>query len=258
MGGLKPNSMKTLTELESQISNLYARFFNEVGIDKEKGIVQGTSYIFQGAPFIGSLYPNVKKKILIVGLDIGSDEGMHTFDSRRQIISHSANGLSEIPAKKPFNAHFAGTYALVFALLHDTIEKKESWQKFSSDDKETAYKAIQKHHSEIPVELLDYICFTNAHKFVTIDRKNKGGGQDRKWNKVVPMEKELSLLKNEIAVFQPNIIVFQSPEFKSIVPILDIDSNIRTLVTYHPAYRDRFHRSIGYIKEMANELYPTL
>lgn len=245
---------KTLAELESKITNLYNQFFSEVGIDRETGIVRGTNQMFPGAPFIGSLYPNIEKKILVVGLDIGSDEGVHTFDSRRKCISYYADGKTEIPYKKPFNAHISGTYALTFALLYDTIGQAESWGIFSSDDNETAYKAIQKHHSEIPVDLLDYICFTNAHKFVTVDRENKGGGQDRVWDKVVPQEKELALLKGEIEIIQPDVIVFQSPKFASIVPSLDLDSNIKALITYHPSFRDRYHRSIGYIKKMAKQV----
>jgi len=249
--------MKTLLEIERQITDLYEKFYDEVGVDRESGILRDTNQKFPGAPFIGTLYPNVNKKILFVGLDIGSDEGMHTFQSRREIISHSANGKTEIPYEEPFNAHISGTYALAFALLYDTIGQKDSWQKFSSDENETAYTAIKTHHSEIPVELLDYICLTNAHKFVTIDRKNKGGDQDRQWDKVVTREKELELLKGEINIIKPEIIIFQGKDFSSIVPMLQLDNNIKTLVTYHPSYRDRYHKTIGYLKMMAEKINDT-
>lgn len=220
------------------------------------GNVNGTNRKIPGFPFIGKLYPKVKKKILFVGLDIGSDEGdVHTFDSRREVFSkYYAKGEIEIPAKKPFNPHVSGTYAMAFALLYDTIGREDSWKRFSSNKDATAYRAIQKYHSSIPVELLDYTCFTNAHKFVTQNRQHKSGAQDRVWGKFVPKETELQFLEDEIAIIQPEIIIFQGKEFDSIVPRLQLEPKIRTLITFHPSSRNKQYRSIGYIEDQSKRV----
>lgn len=245
--------MKSLKDYEKEITELYDDFIKSEGIDPSTGEVNGINQRFSGTPFIGSLYPGCQKKVMFVGLDIGSDEGFHDFESRRKAISHDAKGRTMIPSKNPFNAHMAGTYAMAFALLHDTIDREECWNLFSQNNSETAYHAIKRCHKVIPVEMLDYVCLTNAHKFVKVDRKNKGGGQDRVWDKVVKKEKEVALLSREIAILQPDVIVFQSYTLKSIIQLLNINDNVEIITMYHPASRDRYHKSLGYIKEKTNE-----
>jgi hypothetical protein len=245
--------MNELIQIESAIKRLYGSFFEELNIDPNSGIISGKPLRFSGMPYLGFLYPYAKERILFIGMDIGQDELFHSFESRRINISHTACGLTEIPRNKPFNPHIAGTYAMAFALLHSINNWNNSWQSFSSIKDKTAYRAIQDNHTILPVNLLDFVALTNVHKFVTIDRVNRSGGQDRKWNQY---EKEIQLLRDEISLLSPDIIVIQGISLAYLKTDLNIPSSTRVIISAHPAARSRYYRSIGYIESLlsANEI----
>lgn len=244
----------TKESLENDIKIIYDRFYHEAGINPNTGVPKGVDKRFIGMPYLGTQYAIAKKHILYVGLDQGKDEPVHTFNSKREIISPTAKGYKMIRSRSTFNPHFYGIYAMTMRLLYKEYGWTELWNKFSEDDTRTACEAISRNHKVLPVDLIDYIAFTNAHKFVTIDRINRSGSQDRQWNDKIQREYELHLLEQEIKVLKPDIVIFQGVDFKKIVSFLDIDNSIKTIVMWHPSCHDKYHRSIGYINLVAKEL----
>ena len=238
-----------LSDLEKKLKSLYDSFCGEMDINTTTGIVGDSSIRFSGAPYVGSRYENAKSRILFIGMDIGADEQFHDFGSRRNEISHTDRGFTEIPAKSPFNPHIYGTYAMSLALLNNIYGWDSIWNQFSSDLNRTACEAIKAFHKIIPVELLDYVSLTNTHKFVTIDRQNRTGDMDRYWQKE---ELEIDLLKKEVEIFDPEVIVIQSLGLSYLRDTLTIPSE-RVIVSAHPAARSRHYRSIGYITSLVNE-----
>lgn len=223
-------------------------------IDKHTGIVEGTDKRFSGYPYLGTQYSNAKKRILYVGLDQGKDEGIHDFESKRKKISPTAKGYSKIHPRGTFNPHFYGIYAMTLRLLYKDYDWIGLWNKFSENETSTAREAISRNHEVLPIDLIDYIAFTNAHKFVTVSRTNRSGSQDRQWNDNIQREYELHLLEDEISALNPNIVIFQGVLFKNIVSSLSIDNGISTIVMRHPSCHSRYHRSIGYIETIAQEI----
>ena len=244
----------TTESLENDIMKIYAIFYNEVGINHEIGVIEGVGKRFIGKPYLGTLYSTAKKRILYVGLDQGKDEGVHTFDSKRKKISPTAKGYTMIPSQKAFNPHFYGIYAMSLRLLYREYGWHVLWKKFSEDKTRTACEAISYTHEILPVDLLDYIAFTNAHKFVTINRINRSGSQDRLWNDDIQKEYELHLLEQEIGVLKPDLVIFQGVKFKDVLSSLKMDNGIRRIIMYHPSCRDRYHRTIDYINGIAEQI----
>lgn len=234
-------------DLEKNLKSLYDSFCDEMDINTTTGIVGDSSIRFSGAPYVGSRYVNARKRILFIGMDIGADEQFHDFGSRRSEISHIDRGFTEIPQKRPFNPHIYGTYAMSLALLNRLYGWESIWDLFSSDLNRTACEAIKAYHKIIPVELLDYVSLTNTHKFVTIDRQNRSGDKDRFWQ---AKEREIGLLRKEVEIFDPEIIVIQSLGLRFLADTLTIPSNSRIIVSAHPAARCRYYRSIGYISSL--------
>ena len=247
--------MKTTIEsIERDINTLYEKFYEGIGIDPKTGDVLGTSKQFIGCPYVGMMYPDSKKQILFVGLDQGKDEGFHTFDSKRRNISYTIVGKKLIPKYKAFNPHFYGIYAMTLRLLYKEYGWVDLWNTFSRVETRTACEAISNNHNLLPVDLLDYISFTNAHKLVTVNRENRSGSQDRRWNDDFFRSQEIQLLEEEIRILEPHVIIFQGVNFKDVIPILKIDKSIHTIVMYHPSCHDRFHRSIAYINQIAEQI----
>lgn len=244
----------TTESLENNIKTIYSDFYNKVGINPESGVPEGVDKRFIGDPYLGTLYSTAKKRILYVGLDQGQDEGLHDFESKRKKISPTANGETMIPSRKAFNPHFYGIYAMSLRLLYKEYGWNVLWKKFSEDKTRTACEAISYTHEILPVDLLDYIAFTNVHKFVTINRINRSGSQDRQWNDDIQKEYELHLLEQEIRVLKPDFVIFQGVKFKDVLSSLRIDNGIRRIIMYHPSCRDRYHKTIDYINRIAEQI----
>ena len=181
----------------------YRRFFRDMGINPETGTtLQQANRKFATYPYIGSRYgtdPDVKK-LLVVGLDIGSDETpgqIQHFEERRQAIE-----LKPLPKHNP---HIAGTYftALKYAC------PGEEWPRIRDCDQ--TCQAILKNGYELKSNPLSYIALTNFYKWVTKDRKNRRGGSDRSH---VPRHRETKLFLDEVRLLTPHVIVFQSKKFR--------------------------------------------
>lgn len=181
----------------------YRRFFRDMEINPETGTTpQQADRKLAAYPYIGSRYgtdPNVKK-LLVVGLDIGSDETpgrLQHFEERRRAIE-----LKPLPELK---AHIAGTYftALKYAC------PGEEWTKIR--DRDQTCEAILKDGYALKSNPLSYIALTNFYKWVTKDRENKGGASDRR---PVSRQRETELLLDEVRLLTPHVIVFQSAEFR--------------------------------------------
>ena len=244
--------MKT-EEFEKALLELYNSFMEEVGVDSSTGMTSNQSMRFSGLPFLGEKYHAAEKRILFVGLDIGSDEGTHDFTSKRKEVSPIAKNWKQLPAHKAFNPHYYGIYVMTLRILKKYYEGLEDlWEKISKDKTRTAGEIISKFHAELPIDLVDYVAQTNVHKFVTAGRKNKGGDQDRQWNKDVSRDNELRLLEKEIKILKPNYIFFQGDDFWEIEKDLNIDLNIATVKMHHPSSRKRSYKNIEYIDKIAS------
>ena len=84
----------------------------------------------------------------------------------------------------------------------------------------------------LPISLVAY---TNLFKFVTLGRKNRLGGKDRKF---INKEKEYKLLIDEINILKPKTIIFQSiKSFKYFLDNYRDELKVKTIyVGPHPSW----------------------
>lgn len=209
----------------------YYELFDLFNINKKNGCLNNQKNIkFPTFPFIGSKYGNYKK-ILIIGLDIGSDEktgGVQSFEERRKAIEEKSFAQH--------NPHIAGTYFTALFFLKDYLNFKDYWNKLKNKD--SAQKAL-KNQNELPGKNpLSYIALTNYYKFVSVNRKNRTGGENR-----VHIDKnlELNFLLEEIKILNPDIIIFQSLSFLNKRKLLNVIKEMRKTVYVgpHPSYRGK-------------------
>lgn len=252
------------------IEKKYLDFFEHFKIDEKTGILEKESNArFSGYPYIGSAYESTRTKILFIGLDTGVDElrnenTFHTFQSRAERISFTAKGKKSFdnvkdPLQKnhPYNAHLSGTYALAMCLLKDECGWGKYWDLISKDDRVRNYDVIRKYQKELPIDVLDRIAIVNIFKFVTIDRENRSGADNRAW---LDKDFEQKFLLDEIMSLNPDIVVFQGSYRYLPGNITQELKNIRKrfIIGFHPSYwgKDKNQggfnaNSIGYIKQIA-------
>ena len=180
----------------------YRHFFRDIEIDPETGTTpRQADRKFATYPYIGSRYgadPDVKR-LLVVGLDIGSDETsgrLQHFEERRQAIE-----CKPLPSLNP---HIAGTY---FTALKYSFPGHE-WDRVK--DRDQTCRAILRDGYALGSNPLSHVALTNFYKWVTIGRRNKGGGQDRKH---VDRHLETALFLQEVRVLAPHVVVFQGAAF---------------------------------------------
>jgi hypothetical protein len=140
-------------------------------------------------------------------------------------------------------------------LLQEYYSWEISWNKLVSYSGITSKTAINSLKNSLPVEVLDYVAFTNIHKFATICRgcdpekqrpkcwqptcleekknKNRSGNENRKWyNK----QEEIRLLLDEIKILQPDLVYFQGSASKlNDAVINEINSFCDICREYHPS-----------------------
>lgn len=261
-----------MSDLEDRLKNLYDRDFlshdfRGIHFNKNTGLDEGESLRFGGYPYVGSMYETSRLKILFVGLDIGKDElwiekgdnTYHKFDSRRKSISKTS--FTNVPNSQkkyhPYNPHIAGTYALSLALLNELYGWQSSWNLLSTESSKICWKSIQEKKGDLPTEVLDYVSLVNIHKFVNFDRKRRSGNANRKW---LDRNFEIQFLIKEIAIFAPDIIVFQgcshaltSEQRKSLAA-----NGVLIISGRHPSsWRKNkegiAYNSIGYAKSLSEE-----
>lgn len=220
---------KNTPVIEKKITNLYKEFFNVVGVNHKTGELQSNKKLkFATYPYIGSEYGK-RTKVLFIGLDIGKDEkrgAILGFMEKREVVE----GLDS--NRKKMNPHIAGTYVSTIYFF------KKNWGMIRNT---RSYKGgIMKFREKCEDNLLSYISFTNLHKFVTKDRRYRSGGKDREY---IWQERELKLLMDEIKIFKPNILLFQSKKFgesKYVELIKKLRKQYKDMKIYiapHPSYR---------------------
>ena len=158
----------TTQQLEEQIQNLYASFFEDLKIDKHTGIVEGTDKRFSGYPYIGANYVNAPVRILFIAYDTGEDEKFadntfHDFESRRKKIPTAFDKNNELV----LNPHIAGTYATALYILKDKMHLQNAWDALWSKRENTIKKAIKKSSSNLPPNVMSYVAYENRFRFVT-------------------------------------------------------------------------------------------
>ena len=248
---------KTLETLKLELDNLFQKFFEDMEINKETGIVKDSNKRFSGYPYIGEKYVEAPVKILFIPLDTGSDElykdnTYHKFDGRIKQI------MPKKDAKHVFNPHLAGLYATTVYLLKEELESaKDCWERLLNTKGEitsTKINNLWKNLNDKQKNLLSYVAYDNRYKFVTINRKNKSGKKDRTW---LDKDKERELLLSEIEIFKPNIIVFQGKTGSDNCNIKELKEKYTVFVANHPSYWPRGTKKLGlneleYIKETFN------
>lgn len=199
--------MKTL---ERNVEELYEMFFNSLDIDSNTGILGKVKpeykdkIRFSGYPYIGNKYLDAKKKILFYGLDIGNDElysnnTFHNFETRRLRV------LGEKRSIQNHHQVIGAIYTITLGVLkdHHTWSGYEELLKYK-DKTIKSVLADGEICKKLPNEVLDYIAFSNIHKFVTVGREGRAGQENRRWyNK----KEEIKLLFDEISILKPDIVV---------------------------------------------------
>ena len=214
------------TELLKKLNELYFGFMTELNIDKTTGIIEGKNKRFATMPYVGKKYHEAKRKILFVGTDIGEDEYSNenryqSFEDRYQNVFSSNN------------PHIAGTYVTALYFLKDLYNWGKYYDQF---DKDCTCQKARKSVSDLPTEVLDFVSITNFYKFVTINReKERSGSADRIFNSI---NDEKKLFMNEIALLEPNMVIFQSVNFRNLDLIPEIiKKGIEVYIAPHPSNR---------------------
>ena len=193
--------LSQVSALRELLEAAYRRFFRDMEIDPETGTTpRQAARKFATYPYIGSKYGSPgPRKLLVVGLDIGSDETpgrLQHFEERRQAIE-----LRPLPAH---NAHIAGTY---FTALRYTCTGEE-WARIR--DRDQRCETILKRGYALSSNPLSCIALTNFYKWVTEGRRNKRGPKDRMH---VDRGRELDLFAEEVRLLAPDVVVFQGADF---------------------------------------------
>jgi len=212
-----------------RVETLYRCFFRDMTIDPETGeSPRDADRKFAAYPYIGLRYgaDSDVKKLLVVGLDIGSDETpgqVQHFEKRRRAIE-----LTPLPALNP---HIAGTY---FTALKYACPQR-GWARFSGSD--SSCQRILRKGDGLPADNpLSFMALTNFYKWVTKDRRNKGGARDRAH---VDRRRETALFLEEVRLLVPDVVVFQGVTFSKpwFREVLDVVSEVEWHVLVHPSWR---------------------
>ena len=219
--------------LENEIKKIYEDFFKDLNIDKKTGKVGDTNKRFATFPYIGSNYETAKKKILIVGLDIGKDEYkedniFQSIETRRSNVCIDCN----------FNhPHIPGTYGTALYFLKDLYNWNNVWDEIIKFP--TFQKALKKQLHKNGENPLSYIALSNFYKFVQFDREKRAGDLDRKY---IDAEFEENFFISEVKTLNPDIIIFQGKPKQVILEKLK-NLNKEIYVGPHPTYREKGGRN---------------
>jgi len=231
------NARNHNNKIEGEIKKRYSLFFKESNIHSASGILKSNKKIkFPSYPYIGSKYN--KEKILFVGLDMGRDEkpkSILKFEPRRRRVE-----IELFNDLKQMNTHIAGIFITTAYLL------KRHWHEI---EMARSYKAaVGKFKEKSDKNPLSYVALTNLHKFVTVGRTNRTGGTDRKY---YFKDAEEQLLLDEIKIFDPRTIIFQSKNKFSklfLKRVREQNKKARIIVAYHPSCRG-LHTPAEYVKK---------
>ena len=228
------------TKLKKDIHKILVEDFSKaMGFNEDTGLLPNGEKRFSGMPFIGNDYGKFSPKILIVGSDIGCDERRkdntyHNFDTKRECCIR--------PSKREYRAHLCGTYMTALYLLKEVAPFSSMWQENLSD--KTATLALKTLDTEQIQQIANAIALTNLHKFVTKDRPNRSGDEDRKW---IDHDKEFATFIEEVKCFAPDIIILQAINSISKAEIEQIKQAIGDAAVYkltHPSTRRKGGRIV--------------
>ena len=228
------------TKLKKDIHKILVEDFSKaMGFNGETGLLPNGKTRFSGMPFIGNDYGKFSPKILIVGSDIGCDERRkdntyHNFDTKRECCI--------LPSKRKYGAHLCGTYMTALYLLKEVAPFNSMWQENFSN--KTATIALKTLDTEQIRQIANAIALTNLHKFVTKDRPNRSGDEDRKW---IDHDKEFATFIEEVKCFAPDIIILQAINSISKAEIEQIKQAIGDAAVYkltHPSTRRKGGRIV--------------
>ena len=228
------------TELQKDIHKILVEDFSKaMGFNEETGLLPNGKKRFSGMPFIGNDYGKFSPKILIVGEDIGSDERRsdntyHNFGTKRECCI--------LPSKWEYRAHLCGTYITALYLLKEIAPFNYMWQENFSN--KTATLALKTLNTEQIQMIADTISLTNLHKFVTVSREGKSGGDDRIW---IDHDKEFVTFIEEVKCFAPDIIILQAINSMTNEDIEQIKQAVKGVAVYkltHPSTRRKGGRIV--------------
>ncbi len=228
-----------MLKLQSKLDLLYEDFFEKLNIDSVTGIVNKSSRRFATKACIGQNYPNAKRKILFISLDMGKDEKFQENTFQDYIERRNAVCTNILTDKNP---HMAGVYGTALYLLQNEYNWKESW---SLLENQTSFfkEAIILNHNTLPKDVLNYISLINFYNFVTIDRKDRTGSSDRIQ---INHQFENRLLIDSINILMPDVIIVQSQTLKNYFKThikSKINPKTEIYIGYHPSV---FGRGIKY------------
>lgn len=207
---------------------------------------------FSGYPYIGRKYLESKKKILFYGLDLGSDElfvvkcnkrdTYHTLETRRE----QGRVLGRNGKVGPHHNVIGAIYRISLRLLKDdhNLERYEMLDNFQNKTFKDALKIVGK---ELSDEVLHYVAFSNSYKFVTVGREGKSGDKDR-------IDYDMEILKREIEVLNPNVVIVMGGGQKQLLDYLRTKSNIVVKWMYHPSWWGKDSNKVFKSDQIANEI----
>ena len=222
--------------LQAELKRKYSELFTKFKIDKKTGeLKEHPELKFPTYPYIGSNYMRSPKKILIVGLDVGADRlpgRIQCFQTRRENI-----GYKELHKHNP---HIAGTYFTALYFLKKELDWRELWNK--TKDIGTCQKILKGGKNLPDTNPLSYISLTNYRKFVRVGKKDKSAKKSK--NDMRCFEEDFTdFLVEETDIFQPDMVVFQSVEFKKKKRLLETITS-KIYIGPHPSWRGK--RQPGY------------
>lgn len=195
-------NIKKRQDVLQRLKDATDNFLKELKICPETGLIHGQNNMkFATFPYVGSRYGE-SERILFIGLDIGSDEkkdGVQPLEERRSAI--------EDKFSSKHNPHISGTYGTALFFLREEKSWQSCWEEMC---KFSTFQQALKNMSQLEENPLSFVALTNYYKFVSPNRKNKGGGKDRR---DLCQDKELKLLREEIEILEPEMVIFQSKSF---------------------------------------------
>ncbi len=192
--------MKTLKQIQEELTTLYNEFFAKMDIDPNSGLWKNAqecaSVRFATMPFIGHSYAEAPIKILFAAYDIGNDESndaecIQTFEERHDAV-----------VSNPCSPHIAGTYVTTICLLKN--QYADDWNRILANETKSNISVIK----DSPEGVLEYVAMTNRWKFVTVNRTKRQGGSDRVYRN---KQAEMELFYREVEILNPDIVWFQGP-----------------------------------------------
>jgi len=237
---------------EKNIKILYEEFFKNpnLGIQKNGRFPKKSRWSFlrfPTYPLIGSQYTKDKDlRVLFIGLEIGRDEkpdgGIIDFDEKRKLVENI----------NKHNPHVYGMGIATIFLLRKLFTKGQ-WKKIS---KGKTYKDTFNLVKNIKPNFnpLSHIAMTNCYKFVTIKRKSRLGGTDRRH---ISTNDEWNLIEKEVKILKPKFLVFESKDFEKdiwfqplIHEIISQNKNLKVYISNHPSARGLHCNTSKYLKTL--------